>query len=354
MQCSNHLKQLALSTHNHHDTHGILPNSLVQVSMGITEFNTATTGGVDRRTYISALVPLLPFNEQSAVFDLIKEKLNTTAPYSPSGQAPASLGLIDNPYNWQIATFSCPSDANGKKTGDSDRGAKCNYAINLGDFMGNQHHDHPRSPFRRGDQKTADFAAITDGTSNTMLFADRRISMNPGTAYSATSRGSVMTGLVHLTTMSGMGSTAPSTCLAKRSGNEVSPIMSNASAGSNCRWPGQAYGFGRTSVTAFIACLPPNSVSCNTHAGGTMPDEGASLLSASSYHPGGVNVALADGAVRYVSETIDAGDLTLSSADVRTKTGIPTASITQTYTGPAIWGVWGAIGSRAGGESNNL
>lgn len=63
-------------------------------------------------------------------------------------------------------------------------------------------------------------------------------------------------------------------------------------------------------------------------------------MTASNYHPGGAAVAMCDGSVRFVQENIDAG--------------LPTASITgaaSAYTGASVWGVWGAMGSRIGGES---
>ncbi len=61
----------------------------------------------------------------------------------------------------------------------------------------------------------------------------------------------------------------------------------------------------------------------------------ASLVSASSYHPGGVNGVWFDGSVRFVSETINAG----TALNPPAKTGI------------SPYGVWGATGSFNGGES---
>jgi prepilin-type processing-associated H-X9-DG protein len=85
-----------------------------------------------------------------------------------------------------------------------------------------------------------------------------------------------------------------------------------------------------------------------------MPDEGASQLPASSYHPGGANVTMCDGTVRFVSETIDAGNLVMTSTEIRTKTGIASGEITGVYTGPSIWGVWGNLGTPGGGENDAI
>jgi prepilin-type processing-associated H-X9-DG protein len=60
-------------------------------------------------------------------------------------------------------------------------------------------------------------------------------------------------------------------------------------------------------------------------------------MSATSNHPGGVQVARADGSVFFASDTIDCGNLTAAS---------PTAT-----TGASPYGVWGALGTRNGGEA---
>jgi hypothetical protein len=51
-----------------------------------------------------------------------------------------------------------------------------------------------------------------------------------------------------------------------------------------------------------------------------------------------VFVGLADGSVRFIDETIDTGNLSLKHPG----------------SGPSPYGVWGALGSRAGGESRGL
>jgi prepilin-type processing-associated H-X9-DG protein len=83
----------------------------------------------------------------------------------------------------------------------------------------------------------------------------------------------------------------------------------------------------------FSTALPPNSPSC----GSGCDHQTLTLAAASSYHPGGVVGAMADGSVRFFSDTIDTGTL-----------GAAYPSITTT--GPSPYGVWGALGTRAGGE----
>ena len=79
--------------------------------------------------------------------------------------------------------------------------------------------------------------------------------------------------------------------------------------------------------------LPPNGPNCvqtGTNNDGSTP----MISSASSNHPGGAQVAMTDGSVRFVTEGIDTGNLTLM----------------EVVSGPSPYGVWGALGSKDGGE----
>ena len=68
---------------------------------------------------------------------------------------------------------------------------------------------------------------------------------------------------------------------------------------------------------------------------------------ASSFHPGGVNVALVDGSVRFIKETID-------TWTIKPTTGWPkgvTRNVSVWQMGPtAKVGIWQALGSINGGE----
>ena len=83
-------------------------------------------------------------------------------------------------------------------------------------------------------------------------------------------------------------------------------------------------------VSAFTAVLPPNAPSCAAGRG----DWHEGLYTANSYHHGGVNACLVDGAVRFISERIDTGNLAAP---------VPTV-------GPSPYGTWGSLATISSGE----
>jgi hypothetical protein len=99
---------------------------------------------------------------------------------------------------------------------------------------------------------------------------------------------------------------------------------------------GERWCSGYTSHTGFNTVLPPNSPSCTTGPS-YWENNGRGVYSAASKHVGGAHILLGDGAVRFISENIDAGNR--SAPDIRT------------IGGRSNYGVWGAIGSIAGGET---
>ena len=86
-------------------------------------------------------------------------------------------------------------------------------------------------------------------------------------------------------------------------------------------------GFGGLTTNA-----PPNSVSCawNNH------DAQNGLYPPSSNHSGGVNAVMGDGSVRFIRDSINVGNLNASGRGLN---------------GMSPFGVFGAMGTRAGGES---
>lgn len=112
----------------------------------------------------------------------------------------------------------------------------------------------------------------------------------------------------------------------------------------------------------FKAALPPNSPSCVNAAPNPSNEDNelvqANVISASSFHTGGVNACMADGAVRFVSDSVDAGDTTRKlgeALDDGSHSGyIGSHPEGHRWMGPSTYGVWGALATPAHGESKSL
>ena len=70
--------------------------------------------------------------------------------------------------------------------------------------------------------------------------------------------------------------------------------------------------------TQYFHMVPPNGPSCGNWI------EGYGIITPSSYHPGGVNLVMLDGSVRFINDNIDAGNqATTVSKRPHTPAGIP-------------------------------
>jgi prepilin-type processing-associated H-X9-DG protein len=362
MQCSNNLKQLALASHNHHDTYGVLPNSKYQISLGYDRASASDASGYGNGRFITWTMPILPFIEQGSLYTIFKTELDRVGiPLKVSGTDITmtsywgSTGTGATPQRTYLSAFLCPSESNGKITGQET--TRSNYRANAGDIAIN-HHSEPsaytdnspnddsmRAPFRRGNIAQVTLATITDGTSNTILFSESFITSESGPNPN-------LRGGVAWLGVNENGETKASDCLVLRSRTTLnsSAVIVLADIESSERLPGHNVWFGRFCHSMFLMMLPPNAPSCGSGNITTNMwlNVGPVIVTSGSYHSGGANVVLADGSVRFISETISAGDPTVN---VRTATGITSGSIARKAGGYSPWGIWGALGTVSSSES---
>lgn len=322
-QCVNNLKQLAIGVHNFHDTYKRLPAACydpVFQQYGNQWY---------RWSYLTAL---LPFVEQGPLWDELAAKDANGVAVFGVGWPQANTHPALKPL---INTFICPSDAGNAAVlaafnANSSPGS---YHCNRGDQWLNWDWYEGRGPFCRGDKKPVNMSIVSDGTSNTMAIAEVCIGVyNSRKVTEGTATG-----------VGASNSAPPSLCLqrAGADGMFTGTIDTLAHTQIGSRWMCASI------YTQWLPMLPPNGPSCaNAH------NEDWLMTTASSRHPGGANVAFLDGAVKFISGSIDAGDPT------RTATALPPgfppladASRPQDYSGPSLYGVWGSLGSMAGGES---
>ncbi|MGL4594021.1 MAG: DUF1559 domain-containing protein [Thermoguttaceae bacterium] len=328
-QCLNQIKQTSLSLQNFHTTNNRFPAGFADPLW--TSYKRADTGGwlgnVDLYTFT---VSILPYIEQQATYDAIQAECAKYAAMNPAPTSwnpihPGNSDLFGTPV---ISIFRCPSDPNSIVKGTGSNMSHTSYHGCWGDALCKYNDSNPlpsRGLFARGDQIKNTMGAISDGTSNTIAISESMCGMPDGNTESIFRVG--------VATMSNSTFT-PKECLDKKGDDKMYKSTETAYGRKGTRWGNAAMGY-----TGFQTALPPNSPSC---ANGTneWTLEQAGLISASSFHSGGVNVGMLDGSVRYVSETIDSGDLT--------KTISPSSSKSSPY------GVWGGMGTIAGSETVTL
>ncbi|MCU0961312.1 MAG: DUF1559 domain-containing protein [Pirellulaceae bacterium] len=313
-QCVNHMKQVGLALHNYHDTWNKLPPRIG----GDAYANNYCPSGMSR---------LLPYVEQAPLYDLISNPQVINGVWFPAFNVPG-WDTRYTPWNASIAVFLCPSDGNARTAEGIGR---CSYHFSNGDYFGWWGDPTTRGPFEvwslypdwpnwyQGG--VVGFAAITDGTSNTIAMLERAVPA-PGTERSIRAAVAVnQTGAVNYS-----GTSSPILCkaLVGRSGNYQDGVATG-------NWAAGTYSFGWPGRNTEIATvLGPNSPSCSIYA----EDWNSVMWSASSYHPSGVNGVFCDGSVRFIRDSIDTGNTALP----------PVAS------GPSPYGVWGALGSKNGRE----
>ncbi|MDY3551520.1 DUF1559 domain-containing protein [Gemmata sp. JC717] len=314
MKCQNNLKQIGLAAHNFHDANNALPSSQY-----MSPPNTPNRSATPMFDVLSGFVYLLPYMEQGALKDSIYNDPVFTAgnvgPNSPSTFAP-----------WKVivSTYQCPSDTGlldasgwGPRSyhmviGDRPD-ANNNTAATRGVFKNfNPTINGATAPERHGNT----LLQITDGTSNTVMFAERKRAV-----------GTNDIGRIGSTN----GSYVPRDCLSTWNGTQFTSFT-----GTNTGWIASSrYQDGRSFYATVHTILPPNSPSCAVNPSNGN-GSGWGFFSATSNHSGGVNVAFADGSVRFIPNSIDTGNLTVDA--------------TSFSSGASPYGVWGAMGTAAGGE----
>ena len=369
MQCSNHLKQWALAVHTFHDVHNRIPSDGKDPHWMRRR---ADTGGrIDASWHYGWRTMLLPYTEQSAIHAELVAGCDWAASQTPhvgadDQNATPSAGIAqpwsavyanntvhgktNTPFGERFSILGCPTDANFRVSGAGTQShstglAPSNYMGCNGDHMTNWEwgeHGNNRGLIRVHSNTSQPginridwggpirFTAITDGLSNTMIFSETAVGTDTG---NGSNDQNVRSGIARSLSVQ---NNPPSVCAETRGQGGQFNVASWDGGRKGGRW-GQA----GHPWSLYQASLPPNSPSCA---------QGGRFMSASSYHTGGVNVAMADGGVRFVNETINAGDPTQ-------RLGWPlgfTSNDGHQWTGPSTHGIWGAMATPSSGDSVSL
>ncbi|MEX0824690.1 MAG: DUF1559 domain-containing protein [Pirellulaceae bacterium] len=277
MSCSNNLKQIGLAIHNYESSLQSLP-----ATWALTGDSSGDGWSVHAR--------LLPYLEQSN----LASGIDYAAGYN-NATVTLTGGATERLASMRVPTYLCPSEVNDRLR--TKNGNPYHYPLNYGANAGRFFVYNPAN----GDVGDGTFAAnrylkfrdCIDGLSNTMAFAEVK-------AYNAYFRNAAL----------GPGQSAPNVPA------DVCSLGGDFKSNSgHTEWVD-----GRVHQVGVTTTFPPNTeVLCNV--GGqeydvdwTNQQEGKStteptyaVVTARSYHPGGVQVVMMDGSTQFMSESIDRG-----------------------------------------------
>jgi len=338
VQCNNNLRQLTLTIHSFHDVHNRFP---AMVADSIIPPNVRRCG---------YLPLLLPYMEQLALYDLI------VGTYS---EVDVRRAYVNPASHVALNSLLCPSDGADRFINIPNRSIHIptNYRACRADLQGidiagqgwvnapvpwapwTTQYNMPRS-WLRAYQFSGGFGIVTSGTSNTIAFSEGLLGRVGRGPIGGTYRDAIAWGIpVNYDEI-------PQNCLIVRGNNrqflDPSQVISDAHILGRRAWDHFS------DFVAFYSLLPPNSPNCHydpDQSSGTWHTK--ALVSASSNHPGGVNVSFLDGSVRFVSNTINVENLhrrVLTQSPIDNPPEFP-----YDEDGRFSYGVWaelGAINSR--------
>ena len=261
-QCANNLRQIGLALHGYHDVQGSLPQGrLFSRDPRYVTLGGPCSGPFDR----SFLVAILAQAEQGSLYNAINHDAAIFAPENLTARSAT------------IAIYACPSDPDsghpraasleagissldfGPLTYTSYSGVMgATYSFALPDPRRGCHPDPEEVTRANGclnDLAPITFASIADGLSQTMIVAEK------------------------------------STTITRDIHDPYSPLIAERSG-----W----WFVGQVTDTLVTAAYPPNN-----YKKAPADHSEVWLSSPSSRHPGGVEVLMGDGSVRFVKETIE-------------------------------------------------
>ncbi|MBB3208992.1 prepilin-type N-terminal cleavage/methylation domain-containing protein [Rhodopirellula rubra] len=386
MSCSNNFKQIGLSLHNYHSAYNQLPKLYGGTTLQVG--NIANTGN---RTdcnagRLSIFVGLLPFFEQQALWEQITNPrdgngdgtvaiLNTN---QWNGDAPA-MGPYPgwtpyDPWMTEIPALRCPSDpgvglpAMGRTNyascaGDSPHmmngGKYNNDTMTVGGAGGTRMVERARASCRGVfvPRENSRFRDILDGLANTIIAGEITTDLGDHDVRTDANR----TVAIHDGTWTPSAPVGtPVECSQHAGIDSDRPQFWNIGATDTITeadvWTGRGYRWAdaATVFSQFNTILPPNSPVCVGEGGPQFNWQNwarygnPGFLPPSSRHQGGCHILMSDGAVKFITDSIEAGNGNQEPVALLGANTTPPNANTPGASSP--YGLWGALGTRAAKE----
>ena len=290
MKCSNNLKQLGLAAHNYESSNGNL----------VPKQHTKVFGAFTRTSGATPLVMLLAYVEGANKYNQydLNYNVNSDAAIDPS--LPVKVGANAAARAQDLPIYLCPSDPSQMFT--FTNAGRANYFGSIGasadQSNGGALGGIFTMPFPAGSEmKGPTFVSLTDGTSNTVMFAEVMRSRETNSATGSGIRDNIT--VIIDTADSGYNDI---------DGTTIPQCVNGSNWVTSIKYVGQQYYRNLPSNFIFTHTLPINwnrKVGSGTQhyscgAGGFSKMH----IAASSYHTGGANACMGDGSVRFFRDSI--------------------------------------------------
>ncbi len=305
IQCVNNLKQIGLGLLNYEQAIGSFP---IGSSANLFSINPNVYAGPHG---LSAHGQMLPYLELTAIYNSINMCFGVAAGQVPTGP------INSTAFGTKVELFMCPSDPNAPVAVGIEPVGPCDYSCSFGTTT-------TPSTVQVITGSTGLFTwwrsyriqNCTDGTSNTIAFAETLVGDGSSANFSASSCifGIALGPAEVFDASANWPAVQAGLQLCNAAYNSRS--TANLANGAGARWM-----IGRANDTLFNTVVTPNSqvypwASCTDWPVAT---EEIEISRAGSCHPGGVNALFADGSVHFIKNAISQS-------------------------------TWWALGTRAGGE----
>lgn len=369
MSCSNNFKQIGLAIHNYHSAFKNLP---MQGTGATKEFENrwqdADEPGVGpagtppigyTQVRLGALVGILPYCEQQALWEQISNpSYDAVNMWSWAAMGPSPVTIRYAPWATDVPTYRCPSDPGIglPSIGRTNYGVCTGDSINRGNIGGARFHGG-QSRWRHWDEnwlvqqvragqrgvfvprKESKFRDILDGLANTIMMGemstdlgDKDITTDPSqmNGTNAFDGGGPIISPKHCEDDGQKDPERPRYWLATTN-------TTGAAGKRGYRWADFFPLYNQVNTI-----LPPNSEIC-LQRGHTSDG----IVPPSSRHQGGAHVLMGDGAVIFMTDSVEAGDS--RAMPVWRRNNMSQSTLPPGSQSP--YGLWGALGTAAQKET---
>jgi prepilin-type N-terminal cleavage/methylation domain-containing protein/prepilin-type processing-associated H-X9-DG protein len=296
-QCVNNLKQIGLGLHNYHGVNDAFPPA----ALPTYNAGSQTVGAVN--VSWSAHARLLGNLDQLAFYN--------AANFAYGATNNDGYGYVANAtvVGARISTFLCPSNPLPSWSAGPFTAPGLCYFSSAGSSLetnGTQTGGPPNGPFQYGGTSIG-IRDIQDGTSNTIAFGEWKIGDGDVNTFTVPSDvvflGAYPPGVTRNTPQ--MSMPAGATQFLQWAQMCAAGERSSADRGARTPTQGEDWAWGLNDYSMGNVLLAPNpkTPNCNVSPGNNISIYLPGMYGLSSYHPGGANVLMCDGSVRFLKDS---------------------------------------------------